>query len=137
MHRKWIPGCGVRLIMNNEPPQEIQYMYPNENVLDIPLHSNRCVHISDKDYFQDMNIYTQFGDLTPANFLRVYLDFSEWPEYRDSAFLAAFDNTILKLHESADDGDFNPLEEVDDVENDIDEDGLILTKSKQRNRSPK
>lgn len=112
----------------------MEYMYPNENIMDIPLHSTRCVHISDQDYFQDMNIYTQFGDLTPANLLRVYLDFSQWPEFRDSAFLAAFDNTILKLHESSDDGNFNPMEELNDVENDIDENGLILKKSKKRKK---
>lgn len=136
-YRKWIPGCGVRLIMNDEPAQPVEYMYPNENVDNIPLHSTRCIHINDKDYFQDINIYTEVGDLTPANFLRLYLDFCKWPEFRDSAFLAAFENNMLKLYESSDDGNFNSVEEINDVEHDIDENELILTQSKSTKKRKK
>lgn len=123
--------------MNDEPAQAVRYMYRNENVYNIPSHSTRCLRISNKDYFQNINIYTEVGDLTPSNFLRLYLDFCKWPEFRDSAFLAAYENSMLKLYESGDDDNFNITEEADDVEHDIDETELILTQSKSTKKRKK
>lgn len=68
-----------------------------------------------------MNIYTQFGDLTASQMLTLFSQFRKWPEYKDSSFLASFENSMLKMETSAeesvesiaedDDNDDVPVEE--------------------------
>lgn len=59
MFRKWIPGCGIRLIA--------------------------------KDY----TIFTQFGDLTPAQIVELFKEFKSWPEYNESNFLASMNQSSV------------------------------------------
>lgn len=61
MFRKWIPGCGIRLIA--------------------------------KDY----TIFTQFGDLTPAQIVELFKEFKSWSEYNESNFLT-FMNESSAMH---------------------------------------
>lgn len=68
-----------------------------------------------------MNIYTQFGDLTPSQMLTLFSLFRKWPEYKESSFLASFENNMLKMEASveqsvegiAEDDDL-PVEQADE-----------------------
>lgn len=53
--------------------------------------------MSTRDYYPGINIYTQFGDLTPSQMLTLFAQFRQWPEYSESSFLASMENTLLKL----------------------------------------
>lgn len=59
MFRKWVPGCGIRLIA--------------------------------KDY----TIFTQFGDLTPAQIVELFKEFKSWPEYNENNFLASMKQSSI------------------------------------------
>lgn len=63
MFRKWIPGCGIRLIA--------------------------------KDY----TIFTQFGDLTPAQIMELFKEFKTWPEYNESNFLTSMNESSAMHNE--------------------------------------
>lgn len=74
--------------------------------------------MSTSDYFPGINIYTQFGDLTPSQVLTLFTQFRHWPEYSESSFLASMENTLLKL-ESA-----NDEQSLDDAVNLAEEDDI-------------
>lgn len=46
---------------------------------------------------QGYTIFTQFGDLTPPQILRLFLKFISLPEYNDSPFLNSMEIRISKL----------------------------------------
>jgi len=46
---------------------------------------------------QGYTIFTQFGDLTPPQILRLFLTFISLPEYNDSPFLNSMESRIAKL----------------------------------------
>lgn len=46
---------------------------------------------------QGYTIFTQFGDLTPTQILRLFLKFISLPEFNDSPFLNSMESRIAKL----------------------------------------
>ncbi|XP_025407130.1 dimethyladenosine transferase 2, mitochondrial isoform X2 [Sipha flava] len=46
---------------------------------------------------QGYTIFTQFGDLTPPQILKLFLKFISLPEYKDSPFLSSMESRIAKL----------------------------------------
>ncbi|XP_013105854.1 dimethyladenosine transferase 2, mitochondrial [Stomoxys calcitrans] len=111
---KWIPGCGPRLIVNKKPRKIATPLYEDEDASILPQYSAQCMSISNHDYYPNINIYTQFGDLTPSQFLTLFSMFRSWPEYEESSFLASFENNMLKLEASAEDSVEGIAEEDDD-----------------------
>lgn len=72
------------------------------------------------DYYPGINIYTQFGDLSPSQVLTLFTQFRQWPEYSESSFLASMENTLLKLETASDEqslDDVVNLPEEDDITN--------------------
>ncbi|CAL1679509.1 unnamed protein product [Lasius platythorax] len=47
---------------------------------------------------KDYTIFTQFGDLTPAQMMELFKEFKSWPEYNESNFLATM-NDLSAHHE--------------------------------------
>lgn len=74
--------------------------------------------ISNRDYFPNINIYTQFGDLTPSQFLTLFTLFRQWPEYGESSFLASFENNMIKMEGSAEYSVDGIAEDDDDITED-------------------
>ncbi|XP_050422329.1 dimethyladenosine transferase 2, mitochondrial isoform X2 [Adelges cooleyi] len=50
---------------------------------------------------QGLTIFTQFGDLTPNQILKIFLTFVKLPEYKDSPFLNSMEMRIAKLDPSS------------------------------------
>lgn len=74
-----------------------------------------------RDYYPGINIYTQFGDLSPSQALTLFSQFRQWPEYSESSFLASMENTLLKLETANDEQSMDDavnLAEEDDITND-------------------
>ncbi|RZC34516.1 hypothetical protein BDFB_001531 [Asbolus verrucosus] len=65
----WIPGSGVDI------------MIPKLN---------------HEHYFKDMNIFTRFGELTPAEILSVFKEMITHPEYQKSHFMAIIESQLIK-----------------------------------------
>lgn len=69
-----------------------------------------------------MNIYTQFGDLNANQMLTLFSLFRNWSEYKDSSFLASFENSMLKMEnessmeEIAAEDDDLPAQEITEEE---------------------
>ncbi|KAL7729838.1 hypothetical protein ACLKA6_014695 [Drosophila palustris] len=122
---KWIPGCGPRLIINQNVSEPVSPIYTDESVENLPQYSKQCSTMSTRDYFPGINIYTQFGDLTPSQILTLFTQFHRWPEYSESSFLASLENTLLKLESVTDeqvlDESVNLAEEDDISSENVDE----------------
>lgn len=95
--RKWVPGCGPRLIINQNAPERVTPIYADESTQHLPPYTVQSTSMSTRDYYPGINIYTQFGDLTPSQMFTLFAQFRQWPEYSESSFLASMENTLLKL----------------------------------------
>ncbi|XP_062124067.1 dimethyladenosine transferase 2, mitochondrial [Drosophila sulfurigaster albostrigata] len=112
---KWVPGCGPRLIINQSASTPVEPLYDDEN---LPPYSMPSTTMSTSDYFPNINIYTQFGDLSPSQMLTLFTQFRQWPEYSESSFLASLENTMLKLEAVTDEPGLDDgvnLPEEDDI----------------------
>ncbi|XP_023163779.1 dimethyladenosine transferase 2, mitochondrial [Drosophila hydei] len=94
---KWVPGCGPRLIINQNAPERVTPIYADESTQHLPPYTVQSTSMSTRDYYPGINIYTQFGDLTPSQMFTLFAQFRQWPEYSESSFLASMENTLLKL----------------------------------------
>ncbi|KAM7360694.1 mitochondrial transcription factor B2 [Cochliomyia hominivorax] len=112
---KWIPGCGPRLIINSGKSKPSKPLYDDEDVSKLPKYSSRCCTISNADFYPNINIYTQFGDLNASQMLTLFSLFRKWPEYKESSFLASFENSMLKMEASAEESVEGIAEEDDEV----------------------
>nr|CAD7572375.1 unnamed protein product [Timema californicum] len=54
-----------------------------------------------------INIFTEFGDLTPHEILLIFQYFSSWPEYPMCSFQASMETALLKMEPASDDFDKN------------------------------
>lgn len=97
--RKWAPGCGPRLIIGTDNPCGVKPLHRNGDH-EIPQYSTQCTTMSNKDLYPSMNIFTEFGDLTPSQILTLFTQFRQWPEFKESPFLASLENSLLKMETS-------------------------------------
>lgn len=116
-------------------------MYDDEDEAHLPPYSTRCYTISNRDLYPDINIYTQFGDLTPSQMLSLFSTFRKWPEYNESSFLASFENSMIKMATSTgesiegiteDDDDDQPSNEQEDTSKSITQSASIGTSKNKK-----
>ncbi|XP_059614274.1 dimethyladenosine transferase 2, mitochondrial [Phlebotomus argentipes] len=93
---KYVPYCGLRLISHMGGSMECREQEKPASA-ELPPLVQPCRHISRTDHHRDMNIFTQFGDLTPAEMLSLFYQFRNWPEYKQSPFLSLVENNLLKM----------------------------------------
>lgn len=99
--RKWIPGCGVELIANSKPSKPARPIDALKMPDAIrPALSTNCMEISTQEYIKHINIFTQFGDLSPSQMLTLFTQFINWPGYRRSSFLPSMENSLIKMETS-------------------------------------
>ena len=106
---RWVPGCGPRLIVNTSNAKKVEVLDPNYNKDILPIYSEPCKTLSTRDFFEQMNIFTEFGDLSPTETLTLFDQFIQWPEYKQSPFLTSMENNLMKLEHS-------PMDNVDGLE---------------------
>uniref|UniRef100_A0A1B0DNZ7 rRNA adenine N(6)-methyltransferase n=1 Tax=Phlebotomus papatasi TaxID=29031 RepID=A0A1B0DNZ7_PHLPP len=94
---KWIPYCGLRLISQKVSPMPMGQDGENPRNGELPEFVQPCRPISKSDHRQDINIFTQFGDLTPSEMLSLFQQFRNWPEYKQSPFLSLMENSLIKM----------------------------------------
>ncbi|EAA00845.4 AGAP001720-PA [Anopheles gambiae str. PEST] len=87
----WIPHCGARLILNsNYTRKSSSKKDPTSGVL--PSQLLKSVPLSSNDYVDNFNIFTEFGELTPAQVLTLFNEFINWSEFHQSPFMQAVDS---------------------------------------------
>lgn len=59
------------------------------------------MHISTEDYLDHINIFSQFGDLSPSQMLTLYLQFVKWPGFKRSPFQASMESSLIKMETSS------------------------------------
>ncbi|XP_030558774.1 dimethyladenosine transferase 2, mitochondrial [Drosophila novamexicana] len=144
---KWVPGCGPRLIINQNALEDVSPIYADESTQHLPQYTMQSTSMSNRNYYPGINIYTQFGDLTPSQMLTLFTQFRQWPEYSESSFLASMENTLLKLETVNDEQSLEVgvnLVEEDDISNESIDELLEVTdepapkqiKSRRKIKSP-
>ncbi|CAG2057133.1 unnamed protein product, partial [Timema podura] len=89
-----------------------------------------------------INIFTEFGDLTPHEILLIFQDFLSWPEYPMCTFPASMETALLKMEPASDDFDkdmedtsFDTHVNVDDLDDtyirDDDDDHNVKSKGSE------
>lgn len=112
--RKMIPGCGRRLIINlctklRKPVQRIH----DVDLIETPPTTNPSMTLSDRDYYDNLNIYTKFGDLQPAQLLTLFREFRMLPEYSSCSFLPSLESVLQKRSVlTVDDGNTASVEQT-------------------------
>nr|CAD7199248.1 unnamed protein product [Timema douglasi] len=88
-----------------------------------------------------INIFTEFGDLTPHEILLIFQYFSSWPEYPMCSFQASMETALLKMEPASDDFDkdmedtsFDTHAIVDDLD---EEDSSTYIKDDEANHNDK
>ncbi|GAB0092805.1 rRNA adenine N(6)-methyltransferase [Sergentomyia squamirostris] len=92
---KWVPYCGLRLISQKVRAKE--FCDEGKPRAKLPSFVQPCRPISCQDYPSNINIFTQFGDLTPSEMLSLFHQFRNWPEYKHSPFLPLMEKSLLKM----------------------------------------
>lgn len=88
-------------------------MDPNLDVRTLPDLVEPCRKLSTQANIDDINIFTEFGDLTPIQVLTLFDEFINWPEFKECSFNASLENTLMKLHTTPDEDVLELPEEED------------------------
>lgn len=75
----------------------------------LPSFCSHCYELSNDDFYPDMNIHTEFGDLTPNQMLSTFTTFRAMPEFEQSSFQALMEMTLMK--QSASEESINEIEQ--------------------------
>lgn len=81
---------------------------------DLPINTIITEELTTENYFNNLNIFTEFGDLTPSQLLTLFNTFVNWPEFQECSFRASLENNILKM-ETAEQGEQESLS-LDDTD---------------------
>lgn len=83
--------------MNSKLREEPSLIFPDQNFAGLLKNMEPCRDLSTEDYYEDLDIFTEFGDLSPTQMLTLFDQFINLPNYKDSLFVASLENTLLKL----------------------------------------
>jgi dimethyladenosine transferase 2, mitochondrial len=88
----------------------------NADISKLPEHIEPCRNLTLEDYPSNMNIYTEFGDLTPTQVLTIFDQFVHWPEFKESSFTTSLENVLFKILLNPDNPESLPEELRDEDE---------------------
>jgi dimethyladenosine transferase 2, mitochondrial len=93
-------------------------MNPKLDISSLPLLCQPCFELTNNDFIENANIFTEFGDLTPSQVLTLFDQFINWPEFRECSFNASLDSAMMKFHTNPDDTTISQdlVEEVEEDE---------------------
>lgn len=112
--RGWVPGCGLRLIVNAKPQKKPTTLFPDEDVKSLPDFYAPSQSLTVNDYVDNLHVFTQFGSLTPMQIFTIFDQFIHWPEYESSAFGEMLEKHLEKIYS-------NPDENSHEIESDDEE----------------
>lgn len=106
-HRKWIESCGVRIILNSGNTGTTHPPPPLINGETLPDFVNRSKPhlLVDGNCLPNVNIYTEFGEISPQHIFHLFHNFINWPEYQHSSFVSLMQQHYMKMTERKDGDD--------------------------------
>lgn len=116
--------CGPRLIINSGTPNYKKKVLPKTEQQNLPLFCEPTKDLYEDFIYQDLDIFTEFGDLSPAQALHIFNQFVRFPEFKDCPFQSTMETSFEKTTEESienvsPDPDFDilddPPKELDDV----------------------
>jgi dimethyladenosine transferase 2, mitochondrial len=113
--RRWVPGCGPRLIVNAKPPKRPQILFPNENTSLLPDYYARSTTLTAQDYVDNIHVFTQFGMLTPTQLFTVFNQFIHWPEYPNCAFNDMLEKYLERIFSNPEDAIENESDDEEEI----------------------
>lgn len=90
-----------------EPPR---VLHQNDKLPDFCAH---CYELSSNDFYSNMNIFTEFGDLNPNQMLSIFNTFRNLEGFRDSSFVSNMELQLMK-QETTSDETINEIEQAED-----------------------
>lgn len=116
-----MPGCGARLLpkFSTEPSIRSQPI-KTVNLCETPPTTNPSMTLSHQDYYDKLNIFTQFGDLQPSEMFTLFREFRMLPDYLSCGFLASLDSVLVKMGAKPDENGARIVKSSDD-DNSIDD----------------
>lgn len=85
-------------------------LYRNESLPDFSAH---CYELSNKDFYPEMNIFTEFGDLSPNQMLTLFNTFRNLEGFNDSSFVSNMELQLMK-QETTSEETINEIEQAED-----------------------
>jgi dimethyladenosine transferase 2, mitochondrial len=87
----------------------------SKRATELPPMCTPATTMSTQDFLTNINIFTQFGDMTPSQMLTLFDQFHKWPEYTQQCpFVAAMETSFIKMEASADQN-IDGIPDEDDV----------------------
>lgn len=74
-----------------------------------------CFELSSKDFYPDMNIFTEFGDLNPNQMFTLFNTFRNLEGFNDSSFVSNMELQLMKQESTTEE----TINEIDQVEDEI------------------
>ena len=90
----------------------MKLLNPKIDIKSLPTYAEPCKTITTQDFVQNISIWTEFGDLSPTQTLTLFDQFINWPEYKQSPFIACLENNLMKM-------ELVPEEEITEEEDDV------------------
>lgn len=92
-----IPGCGAELLLKFSTEKAVRSKTIEVNHLcELPSMTNPPFTLSKQDYYNNLNIYTQFGDLQPVELLTLFYEFRMLPDYPNCGFSPSLESVLLR-----------------------------------------
>ena len=105
--RKWIENCGVRIILSSGISSPIREPPPVVNGHQLPDFVNRSkpTLLVEGKCLPNVNIFTEFGEISPQHIFHLFHEFINWPEYKDSSFVSLMQQHYMKMTDPRKDSD--------------------------------
>lgn len=111
--RRLIPFAGKEVILASAHRQNQKLLHKNTNLPDFCAH---CFELSNKDFYPDMNIFTEFGDLSPNQMFTLFDTFKNMEGFNESSFVSNMELHLMK-QETSNEETINDIEQAEDEMN--------------------
>uniref|UniRef100_A0A336MXX8 Dimethyladenosine transferase 2, mitochondrial n=1 Tax=Culicoides sonorensis TaxID=179676 RepID=A0A336MXX8_CULSO len=106
---RWIPFAGRDIILNDNQQEMPKILHGNNN---LPSFCSHCYELSKSDFYPNMNIFTEYGDLSPNQILTIFNTFRNLEGFKESSFITNMESQLMKQEVSEE--SINDIEQADD-----------------------
>lgn len=126
IYRRWIPYAGRELILACNQQETTSILHKNEM---LPKFCSHCYELSSKDFYRNINIFTEFGDLSPNQMLTLFSTFRNLEGFSDSSFVSNMELHLMKQETTAEES----INDIDQAEDEINKTKTESTKNNMSN----
>jgi dimethyladenosine transferase 2, mitochondrial len=101
--------------VSSKPSEKPKILYPLKDGEKLPPYFEPCRSLTAQDFVPNINIFTEFGDLTPTQVFTLFDLFINWPEYKDSSFKPSLDSMLMKMNAAVE----SPANDIEKIDTDL------------------